>query len=222
MYNNVIFTRLSDNEKMETYTDFGLLLSPFKLEIPAAKTNYVDIVGRDGSVDLTEILGWVNYKNRELTLTFTVCGGTKKTAEIYTLLAAFLHGQKTKIVLPTFEDYYLIGRCKIGVLDRSKKTKQITITADCEPYKYKQELTKITETIGNLPYKITLNNLSMPTTPTITTTNNVIMNFENADYSWNEGEHLNTSIILKEGENIFTFKDESSGTVTFSYQEGTL
>ena len=222
MNNNVIFTRLIDNKVIETYNDFGLLLSPFELEIPEVQTNYIDLIGRDGSIDLTEVLGQVNYNNRELSLTFTVCSGIKNTLEIYTELANFLHGQRTKIVLPSFEDYYLIGRCKIGNLNRTKKTNQITITANCEPYKYKQELTEITEEIGELPYKITINNLKMPTIPTITTTNNVLMNFENADYSWSEGEHLNTSIVLKEGENIFTFKEGSSGTVTFSYQEGTL
>ena len=62
----------------------------------------------------------------------------------------------------------------------------------------------------------------MPTVPIITTTNNVVMNFENTDYSWSEGEHLNTSIVLKEGLNEFTFKEGSEGTVAFSYQEGTL
>lgn len=222
MYNNVKFTRLVDSKTKETYNDFGLFLSPFELESPEVQTNYADIVGRDGSVDLTEVLGQINYKNRELNLVFTLSNGIKNTAQIYTEIANFLHGQKMKIVLPSFEDYYLIGRCKIGNLDRAKKTEQITITANCEPYRYKKELTEITEEIGTLPYQIIINNLEMPTTPTITTTNNILMNFENADYSWSKGEHLNTSIVLKEGENTFTFKEGSSGTVTFSYQEGTL
>ena len=222
MYNNVIFTRLSDNKTKESYNDFGLLLFPFELEIPEVQTNYIDIAGRDGNIDLTEVLGQINYKNRDLNLTFTVCGGAEKTAEIYILLAVFLHGQRMKIVLPSFEDYYLIGRCSIGNLDRAKKTEQITITANCEPYMYKHEITEVTETIARLPYEVIINNLQMPTTPRVTTTNNVVMNFENADYSWSEGEHLNISIVLKEGENIFTFKEGSKGTVTFSYQEGTL
>lgn len=71
MYNNVIFTRLSDNVALESYNDFGFLLSHFELEIPEVQTNYIDVVGRDGSIDLTEILGQVNYKNRDLNLTFT-------------------------------------------------------------------------------------------------------------------------------------------------------
>lgn len=222
MYNNVIFTRLSDNKTKESYNDFGLLLSPFELEIPEVQTNYIDVVGRDGSIDLTEILGQVNYKNRELNLTFTVRGGAEKTAKIYILLAVFLHGQKMKITLPSFENYYLIGRCSIGGLYRAKKTEQITINANCEPYMYKHEITEVTKTIGSLPYEVIINNLQMPTTPTITTTSNVVMNFENADYSWSNGEHLNTSIVLREGKNIFTFKEGSSGAVTFLYQEGTL
>ena len=222
MYNNVKFTRLVDSKTKETYNDFGLFLSPFELESPEVQTDYADIVGRDGSVDLTEILGQINYKNRELNLVFTLSNGIKNTAQIYTEIANFLHGQKMKIILPSFEDYYLIGRCKIGSLDRAKKTSQINVTANCEPYKYKQELTNFTAEIEELPYKIIINNLKMPTIPIITTTNNVVMNFENTDYSWSEGEHLNTSIVLKEGLNEFTFKEGSEGTVAFSYQEGTL
>lgn len=220
--NNVVFTRISDSKTKESYNDFGLLLSPFELEIPEVHTNYIDIVGCDGSIDLTEILGQVNYKNRELNLAFTVPFKLSEVVRIYRELANFLHGQRMKIILPTFKDYYLVGRCSIGDLDRSKKTEQITISANCEPYKYKQELTEITQEIGEIPYQIIINNLKMPTTPTITTSSNVVMNFENADYSFSEGQHLNTSIVLKEGENIFTFKEGSSGTVTFSYQEGTL
>ncbi len=206
----------------KSYSDFGLLLSPFKLEIPEIQTNYIDIVGRDGNVDLTEVLGMVNYKSRELELTFTVPFELSEVVRNYHVLANFLHGQKMKIILPTFESLYLIGRCSIGDLDRSKKTEQITITANCEPYKYKQNITKVVKTIGALPYEVVINSLKMPTTPTIITTNNVIMNFENADYSFAEGEHLNTSIVLKEGRNIFTFKEGSEGLVTFSYQEGML
>ena len=222
MNNNVIFTRLIDNKAIETYNDFGLILSPFELEIPEVQTNYVDIIGRDGSIDLTEILGQINYKNRELNLVFTVPNGIKSTTQIYNEISNFLHGQRTKIVLPSFEDYYLIGRCKINSLDRAKKNNQITVNTNCEPYKYKKEITEVTVEIGTLPYKVIINNLKMPTIPTIITTNNVLMNFENTDYSWGEGEHLNMSIVLKEGENIFTFKEGSSGTVTFSYQEGML
>lgn len=222
MYNNVEFTRLRDNVKKGGYEDFGLLLSPFELEIPETQTNYIDIPGRDGSVDLTEVLGQINYQNRMLELTFTNVGGITETIFLYGEVANFLHGQHIKITLPRYEDYYLIGQCSIGTLDRAKKTGQIAITANCEPYKYKQNVTEVTKTISTLPYEVIINNLKMPTVPTITTTENVIMNFENTDYSWSEGEHLNTSIILKEGENVFTFKGGSSGTVTFSYQEGTL
>ncbi len=129
MYNNVKFTRLVDSKTKETYNDLGLFLSSFELENPEVQTNYADIVSRDESVDLTEILRQVNYKNRDLSLTFTVCGGAEKTAEIYILLAVFFHGQRMKITLPTFEDCYLIGRRNIGGLNRAKKTSQINVTA---------------------------------------------------------------------------------------------
>lgn len=222
MTNNVIITRISDSVVKNTYTDWGLLLAPYTLETPDAQTNYITIPGRDGDLDLTEALGQLNYKNREITLTFTSTGKIDDIAASYSTVANFLHGQRVKITLPNDTGYYFIGRCEVGNLDRAKRKGCITITAKCEPWKYKNALTTVTETIGTLPYEVSILNLRMPTTPTITTTAAVVMGFEDVDYSWDAGTHTNTAIVLKEGNNTFTFKTGSSGDVTFSYQEGTL
>lgn len=220
--NEVIFERLSDGKTLKSYEDLGLLLAPYTLEIPQAQENYIDIPGRDGKIDLTEILGQINYDDRKLDLCFTSSAGFTGSAIVYGQVANFLHGQKAKITLGSDPDFYLIGRCSLGNLNRAATKNQIEISANCEPFRYKQNKTVITQTIGELPFEVKINNSRMLTTPTITTTANVLMNFENCDYALTAGEHLNTSIILKEGENLFTFKTGSSGDVTFSYQEGTF
>lgn len=222
MNNNVIITRISDNTVKNTYTDWGLLLAPYSLEAPDVQTNYVTIIGRDGNLDLTESLGQLNYKNRNISLTFTHTGSVNDIATSYSTVSNFLHGQRVKITLPNDTDYYFIGRCTIGNLDRAKRTGNIVIKANCEPWRYKSSLTVVEDTIGDLPYEIIIPNLRMPTTPTITTTAVVVMGFEGTDYSWDSGTHTNAAIVLKEGNNTFTFKTVSSGDVTFSYLEGTL
>lgn len=222
MSNNVIITRISDSTVKNTYTDWGLFLAPYSIEAPDVQTNYVTIVGRDGKLDLTEALGQLNYNNRDITLTFTNGNSINDVATSYSTVASFLHGQKVKVTLPNDTDYYFIGRCALDSLDRAKRTGQIKVKIDCEPYKYKQSLTTTTFTIGTLPYTKVIANLRMPTTPTITTTAAVVMGFEGTDYSWEAGAHTNTAIVLKGGNNTFTFKTGSSGDVTFSYLEGTL
>ena len=222
MNNNVVITRISDNTVKNSYTDWGLLLSPYTLEPPDVQTSYVSIVGRDGDLDLTEALGQLNYKNRDISLTFTNTDTINNVATSFSTVANFVHGQRVKITLPNDTGYYFIGRCTLGNLERAKRTNNITVKVNCEPWKYKSSLTTNTFTIGDLPYTKVIANLKMPTTPTITTTAAVVMNFENTDYSWDAGAHTNVAIVLKEGNNTFTFKTGSSGDVTFSYQEGTL
>ena len=93
MTNNVIITRISDSLVKNTYTDWGLLLAPYTLETPDAQTNYITIPGRDGNLDLTEALGQLNYKNRDISLTFTHTGAINDIATFYSTVANFLHGQ---------------------------------------------------------------------------------------------------------------------------------
>ncbi len=220
MYNNVKFERLSDNISKNSYDDWNLLLAPYSLDLPGVQTNYVNIAGRDGSLDLSESLGQLNYGNRSINLTFTSANTKNEIANLHSEIASFMHGQKLKITFPNDTDFYYIGRAEIGSLDRSKRTNQISLKLNCDPFKYKNEITEIQFEIGALPYTKIINNLRMPTIPTVITTDNVVMNFENTDYSFG-GTYRNTSIVIKEGENIFTFKS-GSGDVSFEYQEGSL
>lgn len=219
---DVVIKRISDSATKQTYTDWGLILAPYTLDTPDAQTSYVTITGRDGKLDLTEALGQLNYNNRSLELTFTEPTNFDTAAEKYSTVANFLHGQRVEITLPNDTGYYLVGRCKVYKLDRSKKSKQISISIDCDPWKYKQAETTVNDTIGTLPYDMVIANLRMPTTPKIVTTGTVVMGFEGTDYSWNAGTHTNAAIVLKEGNNTFTFKTGSIGEVTVTYQEGTL
>lgn len=219
---DVVIQRISDSVTKNTYTDLGLVLSPYTLEPPDPQTTYVTIAGRDGDLDLSEALGQLNYKNRILTLTFTELGTISDIYTSYSTVANFLHGQRVKVTFPNDTDYYLKGRAELGNLDRAKRTGNIVVKVNCEPWRYKQSATVNTFTIGALPYTKVITNLRMPTTPTIVTTSDVVMNYDSVDYSWAAGTHTNAAIILKEGNNTFTFKTGSSGDVTFTYQEGTL
>lgn len=57
--------------KYHSYDDFGLILSSVHIPPAAPKTNYVDIPGADGQLDLTEALGCVRYQMREAEFVFT-------------------------------------------------------------------------------------------------------------------------------------------------------
>lgn len=219
---DVKFKRQSDGVTKLSYTDWGLLVAPVTISAPTPQTYYVEIVGREGSLDLSEALGGMHYKDREISLVFTTSVSMKDIYSKYSQVCNFLHGQKVDITLPDDSNFYYSGRCSIGNLARARRTGQIEVKATIEPYKYKNNVTTVTKTIGTTPDTVTLTNLKMATIPLITTTDSVKFEYGSATYDWEAGEHYNTSILLKEGDNVFTFIDDSSGSVTFEYQEGKL
>ena len=55
---------ITDSEEFHT-SDIGLKMTAFKIPQPKAKTNYVNVPGASGSIDLSEVYGSVVYENRD-------------------------------------------------------------------------------------------------------------------------------------------------------------
>ena len=56
----------------DTYTEYGLLLASKSISLPEVRTNMIDVPGRDGLLDASEVLtGEVTYKNRTIVLKLT-------------------------------------------------------------------------------------------------------------------------------------------------------
>ena len=51
-------------DDIHSFYDLNLVLSQVDIPPATAKTSFVDIPGADGSVDMTEALGSVKYKDR--------------------------------------------------------------------------------------------------------------------------------------------------------------
>jgi len=47
-------------------TDWDLLMTSKQIGKPEARTNYIEIPGRDGTLDLTEALGEIKYNDKSL------------------------------------------------------------------------------------------------------------------------------------------------------------
>ena len=106
-------------DKYNTAYDWGLVLTGQSLTPPAPKTNYVQLDGRSGSLDLTEALtGEVTYSDRTLTASFALTEGAHddQVALVRTITAA-LHGRKVRIVAPDDPEHYLLGRVTVTPTD---------------------------------------------------------------------------------------------------------
>lgn len=203
------FEPLNTGEVKHTYIDFGLILESQDIETPSPKTITVSINGRDGDLDLTEAFGEVKYNNRKLKFTFSCVEYLTNWERRKTQVANFLHGQKMKITTWSDPEFYYVGRCKVDEYNSSKSQGEIVVTCDCEPYKYKQNITTISIVSGTN----TINNGRMTVFADLTCTEEVTIN----DTVYSPETYLKV-IKLTKGENALT----SSGTATLTYREGDL
>ena len=123
-------------DNIHSYENLNLILSSVSIPPATVKTNYIDIPGADGSIDLTEALGMVRYKNRECSFVFSVFpyeDFEEKKKEVSNLL----NGKKCKIKLDKDAEYFWIGRCSVNTYASDKNLHKITVKATVEPYKLK-------------------------------------------------------------------------------------
>lgn len=203
---------------VHSYDDLNLVLSEVSIPPATAKTNFVDIPGGDGSVDLTEALGEVKFEDRGCKFTFTVFPYEDfevKKRKVSNLLS----GKRCRIVVDKDPDYYWLGRCSIDEYASDKNLHKIVVGAVVAPYKLKHDLTKAIVNAGT-DVPVTLQNSRKTATPTITCTAKATVIFNGNIFTFNAGTHKNLNITLVEGDNPVTVT--STGTVTFTYQEGDL
>lgn len=198
-----------------SYYDYGLILASKTLEAPETKTMFVDVPGADGVLDMTDFFGDTKYNNRTLTFGFSKPYiSTKQAVDDWTYLQDELHGKKVKITLDEDDEYYYIGRIHLEYT-REKLIAQITMTVDAEPYKLKWKDTELSIT-GN--GNINLYNNRKKVIPTITTTAETKIVFNDLEVNLNAGVHVVSEIELSSGDNVLTVT--STGNTTFKYKEG--
>lgn len=216
-------------DDLHSYHDFGLVLSA--VDIPAAtpKTNYVDIPGGDGSVDLTEALGDVKYNDRECTFTFTAGKSINESEweELKTKVNNALNGKTfKKITLEKDPDYFYSGRCSINGYAINKRLRQIIVNARVAPWKFKQAKTIITAEVDtdlDHPISMYLPNSRRSVFPEVSISGtDFTIGSDEGEFHYTDGTYTvkNHYFRLKEG--ITKVLVSGHGTISFSYQEGDL
>lgn len=114
--------------------------------LPAQKTNYIDIPGASGSLDLSESLtGYPIFEDREGSFTFIVtnrAGATqpyenrKKLSRVVEDIAEYLHGKTMRMRLEDDSNYYYEGRFSVSDPSPEEDFSRITINYRVGPYKW--------------------------------------------------------------------------------------
>jgi hypothetical protein len=220
-----------------SYDDFGLILSSKDIGLPDPKTETVNVVGKDGDLDLTEALGdTVKYKNRKLTFNFSIINGAVYWTRILSEVSNYLHGKKMRIILDADKTFYYYGRCKVNKYKSNKTLGLITIECDAEPYKIETNsasepwlwnpfsfvngIIHINSVTVSGTATVNLVNYAKVVSPTFECSAAMTVTFNGNTYSLPRGTTTVYDIRLQEGDNSVTFN--GNGTVRISYRGGSL
>ena len=103
---------------------------------PATKTQYVDLPGGNGQIDLTEALtGYPVYENRTGSHEFYVENGYKEWSDLYSEIMNYLHGKSMEAYLEDDPYYVYVGRFEVNEWKSDKWNSVITIDYNVYPYK---------------------------------------------------------------------------------------
>ena len=211
----------------DTYTEYGLLLASKSISLPEVRTNMIDVPGRDGLLDASEVLtGEVTYKNRTITLKLTgvdTVTGKKWPATISDFCNK-VHGKRVKVTFPEDTTHYYSGRCSVGKVGLVKMMQTIPVTVDCDPWKYKNAKTTVSRSDLGTAYKqLSLPNESRPVIPTITVAQDTTLLWGSSTINISAGDHILPDIRLASGSNTLKAKVASgTGSITVTYQEASL
>lgn len=212
---------------------------------PEVKTEYVDILGMDGSIDFTEVLGGVKYKNRTGSIEFLVLNDYVEWHVLYNKILTYLHGKKMRLILEDDPMYYYEGRMSVNQWKSNKNNSTIVINYNLSPYKTPVTNTGDTEWQGgdgrltptdwlwdelfsnNIYYGVfdvdgekwrnILNDSADPTPVTITVTSAMTVIFGETEIQLPDGKTEN-AITIQPGDNVMKFV--GNGRVTVAYNLG--
>lgn len=203
-----------------TYDDFGMKMLSFTISAPKIIEEKIEVPGRAELLDLSEFFGKILYKERTLNAEFDVEEINPNVfANRFQAICNYMHGISHEIVCDQDDQFYYKGRISVSYTQINSIFYKIKLSATVSPYKYKLTPTIVSEFIADQA-QIICPNLRKEVVPTITTDADFQIEFDGESYSISAGENIIPEILFRAGDNILTCT--GSGTITFTYQEGSL
>jgi hypothetical protein len=105
---------------------------------PSPKTNYTEIPGANGKLDVSQILtGYPLYSNRTGTIEFVVMNDFRHWQTAYTDIMTSIHNRKLITVYEEDPQYFYVGRWDVQNWTSAEGHSKITLAYDLEPYKWR-------------------------------------------------------------------------------------
>jgi hypothetical protein len=209
-----------------SYGDWGLFLAPNpEIEPVSAKIHLVDIPAGDGSLDLTEALtgGEPKYNNRKITFSLIFSNPEDEWDSLRREIENYCNGKKLPIIMSEDMEHYFIGRIAIKGFIKDKSIAILEFEVDCEPYRYKNELTKRRLTVqGYGEADVNLINERRCVIPQITVDQEVTVIFGDFVIVLTPGAWHVSGLMLKPGDNRIKIQTVTDTNITIEYREASL
>lgn len=205
-----------------SYDDFSLILASKEIGAPTVKTMKIDIAGADGSLDLTDFFGEPKYENVIHKFQFSTIVPQSEFAAVFSTVKNALHGKRMRVILDEDPHFYYVGRLTVSSFTKNKIVGNVSIEADCEPYKYKLDKTVVSRAVNGTD-TIVLTNIRKRAVPEVLIETESSLNIVYQDSNvWDLGSGSFTlpELELAEGDNTVTVT--GTGNITFTWQEAGL
>jgi hypothetical protein len=209
-------------DNQNTWYDFTFFLTNKVITPPELKTNYVEIDGMSGSLDLSESLtGEITYKDRTISASF--CTDYGKRADRLKITNDFVkavHGRKIKIIEPDDPKHYFYGRVSVKNIENILPYSTVDIEAVCEPWRYAlHESIRTVDVNGSVD--VVINNHGIKTLcPDLVIDGKIIITQNNLSVSLSNGSYKISDLKLTRGSNVLTVSGK--GSISFVYREADL
>lgn len=211
-------------DKYNTWAEWDLILTAKDITPPEPKTNYVNIDGSHGTLDLSESLtGEITYNDRTITASFWTCEGSRAEREIkLKQIICLLHGRKVKIVEPDDLNHYFYGRIKIGNVKNILSYAEFTLEAICEPWRYSiNDVVHSFTVVNNSPVSAAIHNNGVKTVcPTLTVAGSPSITYDGVTMPLSQGTYKIPDLKLYRGVNIISITGD--GSIAITYKEADL
>lgn len=119
-----------------TYDDWHMYLKkrPF-VTPPKVKTNYVNVPGADGQIDLTEALGAVRFEAREFEAELYMVDGLDDWDSVLSDVLNTIQGKRVAMIFDTDPTYQWSGRFYVEKVESRRLGMTMTIKGTVDPYK---------------------------------------------------------------------------------------
>lgn len=226
-----------------SFRDFELYpVTRFYVSPPEPKTNYVEIAGADGTLDLTQALSTViRFNDRNYEQQFKLVCDRVYWAQRLSDIMNYLQGRDIQFISDEDPLYFYSGRLYVSAYEHSNKAMYVTISGQIEPYKY--ELYSSIERWEWDPFNfetgimrdyadievdnetITVYGSVKAVVPAfiVTDSDELVLksvNGETLNVDMDDGQHIYPEVEIINGINVLEF--EGSGTVSIDFRGASL